>query len=166
MMRSINMTSSTPQMGGSLWEQIKSYKMYILAVLVFVALSIALYFYYIKPMMKPTFKPNNEHMPSDSDTNKTVEIMLFYVDWCPHCKTAKPAWEDVKRQYEDKQVNGYRIIFTEINCTDESPEVEAKMNQYGIEGFPTIKMLKDGQIIEFDAKPTKENLEQFINTVV
>jgi thioredoxin-like negative regulator of GroEL len=40
------------------------------------------------------------------------------------------------------------------------------MNQYGIEGFPTIKMLKDGQIIEFDAKPTKENLEQFINTVV
>jgi hypothetical protein len=53
-----------------------------------------------------------------------------------------------------------------VDCTDETPEVEAKMNELNVEGFPTIKMIKDGQVIEFDAKPTKENLEQFINTVV
>jgi hypothetical protein len=40
------------------------------------------------------------------------------------------------------------------------------MNQYNIEGFPTIKLLKDGQIIEYDAKPTKETLVQFLNTVL
>ena len=40
------------------------------------------------------------------------------------------------------------------------------MNKYKIEGFPTIKLLKDGQVIEFDAKPTKENLTQFLNTAL
>jgi hypothetical protein len=57
-------------------------------------------------------------------------------------------------------------MFTEINCTNETPEIESLMNKYKIEGFPTIKLLKDGQIIEYDAKPTKETLVQFLNTVL
>ena len=40
------------------------------------------------------------------------------------------------------------------------------MNQYNIEGYPTIKLLKDGQIIEYDAKPSKDTLNQFLNTVL
>jgi len=92
--------------------------------------------------------------------------MLFYVDWCPHCKTAKPVWEEIKSQYQNKSINGYNIIFTEINCTNETADIEAIMNKYKIEGFPTIKLLKDGQIIEYDAKPSKETLNQFLNTVL
>ena len=57
-------------------------------------------------------------------------------------------------------------MFTEINCTNESAEVEQMMNKYSIEGFPTIKLLKDGQIIEYDAKPTKATLDQFLTTVL
>jgi len=40
------------------------------------------------------------------------------------------------------------------------------MDQYKIEGFPTIKLIKNGQVVEFDAKVTKANLEQFINTAI
>jgi len=40
------------------------------------------------------------------------------------------------------------------------------MNKYSIEGYPTIKLLKDGQVIEYDAKPSKANLSQFLNTVL
>jgi protein-disulfide isomerase-like protein with CxxC motif len=58
------------------------------------------------------------------------------------------------------------VIFTEVNCTEESAEVEHLMNKYNIEGFPTIKLLKDGQVVEYDAKPTKETLTQFLNTVL
>jgi hypothetical protein len=39
-------------------------------------------------------------------------------------------------------------------------------NKYNIEGFPTIKLLKDGQIIEYDAKPAKDTLKEFLNTVL
>ena len=45
-------------------------------------------------------------------------------------------------------------------------EVDKMMNQYNIEGYPTIKLLKDGQVIEYDAKPSKDTLNQFLNTVL
>ena len=92
--------------------------------------------------------------------------MFFYTDWCPHCKTAKPEWENLKQEYQGKTINGYSIIFTDVNCTNESPEVERMMNTYKIEGYPTIKLVKDGQVVEYDAKPTKATLVQFLNSVL
>ena len=92
--------------------------------------------------------------------------MLFSVDWCPHCKKAKPIWEELKTEYENKTVNGYTIIFTDIDCTNETPEIEKIITKYKIEGYPTIKLLKNGQVIEYDAKPSKATLEEFLNTVL
>jgi len=40
------------------------------------------------------------------------------------------------------------------------------MNKYNVEGYPTIKLIKDGQVIEYDAKPDKPTLVQFFNTVI
>jgi thiol-disulfide isomerase/thioredoxin len=123
---------------------------------------------YIQTALNPTYKANRENIPKgqDNGNGKEAEIMLFYTDWCPHCKTAKPEWEQVKAEYNGKQINGYTIIFTEVNCTTESQEVTDMMNTYKIEGYPTIKLVKDNQIIDYDAKPTQATLSQFLNTVV
>jgi thiol-disulfide isomerase/thioredoxin len=136
----------------------------IFIVLMFVILSIYYYYSYVKPLMKTTYKPNSEGATSSSQNQ--AELMLFYVDWCPHCKTAKPEWENVKSEYENRTINGYKVQFVEINCTEENPQVEKMINTYNIEGYPTIKLLKDGQVIDFDAKPTQSNLSQFLNTVL
>lgn len=133
-------------------------------ILVIIAIYYA-YYYIVYPKLKPSYVANNELKPASSQGGKEAEIMLFYADWCPHCKTAKPEWNQVKEKYNGKTINGYTIIFTEYNCTEENPQIEQKMTQYKIEGFPTIKMLKDGKVIEFDAKPNQQNLEKFLNTV-
>ena len=113
------------------------------------------------------FYANRENTPKDQmPANSTATLMLFYVDWCPHCKTAKPEWEALKAEYETKTINGYKIIFEEHNCTVEGPEVEQLMDKYKIEGYPTIKLIKDNQVIEYDAKPSKATLDQFLNTVL
>jgi thiol-disulfide isomerase/thioredoxin len=139
----------------------------MLVVVLFIGIAIYYYYHYVSPSMKPEYNPNHEHLASSSsNSGKSAELLLFYVDWCPHCKTAKPAWDEIKTQYENKTINGYKVIFTEINCTEETAEVEEMMNKYSIEGFPTIKLLKDGQIVEYDAKPTKSTLDQFLNTVL
>lgn len=137
----------------------------MLVVVLFIGIAIYYYYNHVSSSMKPEYNPNHEHLPSSS-SGKSAELLLFYVDWCPHCKTAKPAWDEIKTQYENKTINGYKVIFTEINCTEETAEVEEMMNKYSIEGFPTIKLLKDGQIVEYDAKPTKSTLDQFLNTVL
>jgi len=115
---------------------------------------------------KTQYSANRENFDTNQESNKTANLMLFYVDWCPHCKTAKPEWESLKSEYEGKNINGYTLTFTEYNCTTESPETEELMNKYKIEGYPTVKLLKDNQIVEYDAKPTKSTMEQFLHTVL
>jgi thiol-disulfide isomerase/thioredoxin len=133
-----------------------------------IVMSFIVYYFFIAPSSKKQdqYKPNSEHASDSSSGDKSAELLFFYADWCPHCKTAKPIWEELKAEYAKKTVNGYHIIFTDINCSEETAEVERMMNQYSIEGYPTIKLLKDGQVIEYDAKPSRDTLVQFLNTVL
>jgi len=135
----------------------------VVAVILFIVLASLYYFYYVAPQSK--FQVNANSKDSNSPTN-SAELLFFYADWCPHCKTAKPIWNELKTQYQNKTINGYQVVFTEINCSEETAEVDKMMNQYSVEGYPTIKLLKDGQVIEYDAKPSKETLTQFLNTVL
>jgi thiol-disulfide isomerase/thioredoxin len=131
----------------------------IASIAILIIFGIFLFFY----SKKTVFNTSNT---SSNSSNKQAELMLFYVDWCPHCKTAKPVWEELKAEYQNKNINGYHVLFTEINCTNETAEIEKLINKFNIEGYPTIKLLKDGQVIEFDAKPTKDTLNQFLNTAL
>ena len=140
--------------------------MIIVSILLFVVLAGLYYYYYIAPQMNAKYHPNSEQVPLGTNTGNTAELLFFYADWCPHCKTAKPILNDLKSEYENKTINGYKVIFTDINCSEETAEVDKMMNQYSVEGYPTIKLLKDGQVIEYDAKPSKETLTQFLNTVL
>jgi thiol-disulfide isomerase/thioredoxin len=145
-----------------------NWKTSIIYLLVAIILLLIVYFFIYKPLVskKAAFTANRENASKDQNSNKTATLMLFYVDWCPHCKTAKPEWESLKSEYEGKNINGYTVVFVEHNCTNESAEVEQLMDKYKIEGYPTIKLIKDSQVIEYDAKPTKTTMEQFLNTVL
>ena len=114
---------------------------------------------------------NNSYTPNSANSGEElssdpIEIYLFFANWCPHCKVAKPDWDKVSEKYNNKLIKGKKIIFTDINCTEESAENTKMMTKYKVEGFPTIKLIKDGQVIDFDAKPTQTNLEQFLETVI
>jgi len=166
----MNYVSSPPVLpiGGSSvssWLFTRTNAAILIAVIV---ISFLVYYFFIAPSSKKQdqYKPNSERASDSSAGDKSAELLFFYADWCPHCKTAKPIWEELKTEYAKKTVNGYHIIFTDINCSEETAEVERAMNQYSIEGYPTIKLLKDGQVIEYDAKPSKDTLVQFLNTVL
>ena len=66
-----------------------------------------------------------------------------------------------------KNINNYNIIFVDVNGDDEKRVSEFE-TEYSvkIDGFPSIYLVKDDQIIEFDANPTEDSLSQFLNTVV
>jgi thiol-disulfide isomerase/thioredoxin len=143
---------------------LKSNWMSIVAVILLGVLGYYMYNHFF--VNSSLYNVNRENLENNENSNKTANLMLFFVDWCPHCKTAKPEWENLKTQYEGKNINGYTVVFTEYNCTTESAETEELMNKYSIEGYPTVKLLKDNQIIEYDAKPTKSTMEQFLHTVL
>jgi thiol-disulfide isomerase/thioredoxin len=95
--------------------------------------------------------------------DKEANVYFFFVDWCPHCKTALPEWIKFKNQFEGKLVNGYTVNCIDMNCTDETEEIINAIQEYKIEGYPTVKMNKDNKIIDFDAKISYGTLEKFVN---
>ena len=143
---------------------IPSFNMKTIGIIALVVILLLVAFYMYNK--QTTTQQMRENFENGSDDKRSAELMFFSVDWCPHCKTAKPEWEQLKAEYANKPINGYKVIFTDIDCTKETPQVEKLMNTYKIEGYPTIKLLKDGQVIDFDAKPTKDTLVKFLNTVL
>jgi thiol-disulfide isomerase/thioredoxin len=139
---------------------------FLVALLLFSMIGGYYWYYYYLPELQAKYKPNNEKTNNDNKSNSTAELLFFFANWCPHCKTAKPIWEELKKEYENKTINGYKIMFTEVDCSEETTEVDRMMNQYNVEGYPTIKLIKDGDVIDYDAKPTKATLVQFLNTVL
>ena len=61
-----------------------------------------------------------------------------------------------------KTIKTYKIKCTEVNCDVD----EATANKYKVEGYPTIKLVKDQTVYEYDAKPNIDTLGQFLNSVL
>ena len=91
-----------------------------------------------------------------------ITLMLFYADWCPYCTKMKPEWDKLVAD-TTAPVNGYAVKFVKIDCTDKTdPAVTAKMNEFHVDGWPSIKLVHGKQIVSFDADPTEANLHEFI----
>lgn len=105
-------------------------------------------------------------VPNSNRRLKEVSVIFFHVDWCPHCKKALPEWNNFKKQFNDKEVNGYVVKCTDIDCTDETSDVQNMMNKYSIESYPTVKMIKDNNTIDFDSKISTNTLEHFVNSML
>ena len=110
---------------------------------------------------------NKRPIPNGQGGGGDVLIYFFHVDWCPHCKTAAPEWKTFSSNYNDDEKNGYTIRCIDMDCTnDKDPAVQEMIQRYAIEGYPTIKMVKDGKTIDFDAKVTENNLKKFLENMV
>lgn len=75
---------------------------------------------------------------------------MYYTEWCPHCKTAKPEWQALKDKLNGKKVGGKNIIVTSVDCEKEKGKAAAA----GVSGFPTFKFDFDGKSLTYD-KPER-----------
>jgi len=131
------------------------YYIIIIAIVIIVAVASGVYFFYKKPKVS--------YIKSGS-TNPEIEIYFFFTDWCPHCKTAKPEWEHVKTTYDGTKMGNYTVKFIDVNCTKDSAEIQKLTSTYKIEGYPTVKLVKDNEVIEYDAKPERSALINFLES--
>ena len=56
--------------------------------------------------------------------------------------------------------HGVTINFIEVDCDKDTALAE----KFNVQGYPTIKLVRGNQVIEYDAKPNKDNLMEFLNT--
>lgn len=143
------------------------YKRIVLVVFLIILFIIAgsyAYNWYAKPLIEK--KPYDD-VANANRRKKTATLYFFHVDWCPHCTDAKPKWEKFTQGKPNMDLNGYTIDFIDMDCTNaEKPEIDKYISTYNIEHYPTIKLVIGEDVVDFDAKITKESLTKFVNAVV
>ena len=107
------------------------------------------------------------NVANSPDTGKGATVTLYYATWCPACKRAKPEWDDFVQEFDGKDVNGYTIHCTEVDCSNnDDPQIASIIQEFKINGFPTVQMYVDGNTVNFDSAVTKSTLDLFVNKML
>jgi len=86
---------------------------------------------------------------------KEISFVLYYVDWCPHCKTIKPEWAKLEKDVEFKDV-----LINKVNCE----ENESIVKELDIEGYPTILFTQNGKIEPYNGGREYSDFKNFLKS--
>jgi thiol-disulfide isomerase/thioredoxin len=146
-----------------------NYKIFFLAI-------IALLFFFVIGFFiwrtySKSLNSNYKNISNNSDgttgsvesSKGPIDLYIFYATWCPHCKTALPKWKTFSDNINGTIVNGSLVTTHTIDCTNsEDPNVISYLNKYAIKGFPTVKGVIGGKVINFDSRINENTLQQFV----
>ena len=129
-------------------------KMNLQYTLILLLLIVVLYLIYITFNLNEAFESSANELPNKLKT-EGKQLVLFYADWCGHCKKIKPDWDAASKEIGDEKM-------IKVNVGDGTEEHKKTMNEYGIQGFPTIIIFENGKPNgTFDSRDKKSFLEFF-----
>lgn len=138
------------------------------AVVVIISACVYAWIEYIKPSLD---KKNNNGVNFSGDggndggsgtISKNAVIYYFTASWCPVSKRVFPEWEKFVSENEGRNVNGYTLQTRVVDCEKEKELAD----QYNIEGYPTVKLVFDNRVVEYDANVKQSTLNEFVNTTL
>lgn len=86
----------------------------------------------------------------------SVILVEFYAPWCGHCKNLAPKYETAATQ-----LKGIAPI-AKVDCTAQ----EALCSRFGIRGYPTMKIFRDGNPSEYNAAREVDAIVSFMKKQV
>lgn len=145
----------------------KKFIIILVVTAIFIGVAFWVYTTYVAPSIDPEYVPNREFT---DETSNNAELFMFSVDWCPYSKKAKPVWKKLTDKYNGKEVNGVSLSVKEIDGDKQAQELEnfesKFLNGKKIDGYPSIYMVKDDKVVEYEAKPKLDTLTEFIQSVL
>lgn len=108
-----------------------------IVILVLLVILVILVVYYIRQ--------NNEGF------SERPTVYFFYVDWCPHCKTAKPKVKEFKSRNSHVNVK-------EVNC-EKDKELARKFN---VRAYPTIYLVRGEEKTELNEGISVNSLNKLV----
>ncbi|KAL3822544.1 hypothetical protein ACHAXA_007655 [Cyclostephanos tholiformis] len=84
-------------------------------------------------------------------------FVKFYAPWCGHCKALAPDWDSLAEKYAASS----SVVIGSVDCTtDENKDL---CQEYGVQGYPTLKFFKDGNTSgdDYQGGRSLDQLESF-----
>lgn len=102
-------------------------------------------------------RPKDNHGPlafNEHFNNNKPEFILFHVDWCGHCKNTVPEFNKIVGSRDDVDI---KLLNAEKEGKERAAELE-------IEGYPTIMLIKDGNVETCNTERTPQAWNAWLNT--
>jgi len=103
---------------------------------------------------------NSQEIQNFNNNNNTPKIINFNTSWCYWSKKLQPVWDELTENMKNKNIQ-----CIDLKCDlDENKETCEK---YNVQGFPTIKLIVDNKVIDYEGDRSLDNLSKFIekNTI-
>ena len=97
----------------------------------------------------------------DNKLNKNIpSLILFYAEWCGHCKNLMPIWDALSDLLPSDKIN-----MVKISCVEKEKECNSIKD---IKGYPTIIFvdIELNKKIVYSGERTPESIINFINKCV
>uniref|UniRef100_A0A6C0KMK1 Thioredoxin domain-containing protein n=1 Tax=viral metagenome TaxID=1070528 RepID=A0A6C0KMK1_9ZZZZ len=132
-------------------------------VLLLVGILLALYLVHRFYLAKEGFESSPQNLESDVASQKSM--VLFYADWCGHCKKFMPEWNKLSSLWNDKSDKNVKMM--KVNCGNASEDKTQAdiMEKYNIKGYPTILVFENGTATEYSGGRKSSELEEYLNSL-
>ena len=108
--------------------------------LIILIIILGVLFFVYEKFLKDTEGFEIESRDIDSQVKSGTKLVLFYADWCGHCKKVKPNWENAAKTVNTS--DNKKMIM--VNCGEGTDDDQKIMKKYNVDGYPTIIKFVNG----------------------
>lgn len=102
-------------------------------------------------------RDNFEHETQAASGATTGDwLVKFYAPWCGHCKKLEPVFEEVASRLKEDSENYVNVARVDCHAHRDIG------TRFGIQGFPTIKMISKGRVYSYNGKREVDAIIDFV----
>ncbi|KAK3264086.1 hypothetical protein CYMTET_27150 [Cymbomonas tetramitiformis] len=90
----------------------------------------------------------------DDEVARGPYFVKVYAEWCSHCKTLAPAWEELALELENE------VFLGKID----GPKERGLQARLGTQGYPSLFLFRDGSAWEYTGQRSMQALARFART--